>query len=152
MNTQMSGFFWEGGGEHAQKPKFQWKNNCIWHFARFYFSRLSYLAYGEKIIKLASKNSVKLGEKSTGSDMLQETLFLLTCYIYLECKRQKLLLSSVIELSFLAMGSCRLQRSQSALNVQLRPRLSAHLAGQGWTNQNTAKPTQFVSRERWLTG
>ena len=43
------------------------------YFARFNFSRLSisfyfeilsYLACGEKIIRLASKNSVKLGEKS----------------------------------------------------------------------------------------
>ena len=34
-------------------------------FISFYFEILSYLACGEKIIRLASKNSVKLGEKST---------------------------------------------------------------------------------------
>ena len=34
-------------------------------FISFYFEILSYLACGEKIIKLASKNSVKLCEKST---------------------------------------------------------------------------------------
>ena len=33
-------------------------------FISFYFELLSYLACGEKIIKLASKNSVKLKEKS----------------------------------------------------------------------------------------
>ena len=33
-------------------------------FISFYFEILSYLACGEKIIRLASKNSVKLGEKS----------------------------------------------------------------------------------------
>ena len=33
-------------------------------FISFYFEILSYLACGEKIIKLASKNSVKLDEKS----------------------------------------------------------------------------------------
>ena len=32
-------------------------------FASFYFEILSYLACGEKIIRLASKNSVKLNEK-----------------------------------------------------------------------------------------
>ena len=34
-------------------------------FTSFYFELLSYLACGEKIIRLASKNSVKLDEKST---------------------------------------------------------------------------------------
>ena len=34
-------------------------------FISFYFEILSYLACGEKIIGIASKNSVKLGEKST---------------------------------------------------------------------------------------
>ena len=43
---------------------FSEKKNFIRHFARFYFEILSYLAYGEKIIRLASKNSVKLDEKS----------------------------------------------------------------------------------------
>ena len=33
-------------------------------FISFYFEILSYLAYGEKIIRLAAKNSVKLNEKS----------------------------------------------------------------------------------------
>ena len=33
-------------------------------FISFYFEILSYLACGEKIIRLASKNSVKLDEKS----------------------------------------------------------------------------------------
>ena len=33
-------------------------------FTSFYFKILSYLACGEKIIRLASKNSVKLDEKS----------------------------------------------------------------------------------------
>ena len=33
-------------------------------FISYYFEILSYLACGEKIIKLASKNSVKLVEKS----------------------------------------------------------------------------------------
>ena len=38
-------------------------------FISFYFEILSYLACGEKIIRLASKHSVKLNEKST-SDFL----------------------------------------------------------------------------------
>ena len=33
-------------------------------FISFYLKILSYLAFGEKIIRLASKNSVKLNEKS----------------------------------------------------------------------------------------
>ena len=33
-------------------------------FISFYFEILSYLACGEKIIRLASKNSMKLDEKS----------------------------------------------------------------------------------------
>ena len=35
-------------------------------FTSSYFEILSYLACGEKIIRLASKNSVKLDEKSAG--------------------------------------------------------------------------------------
>ena len=77
--TQMSVYFWgEGGGEHAQKPKFQivifsvkkylHKALCsvqfLASFISFYFEILSYLACGEKVIRLASKNSVKLGKKS----------------------------------------------------------------------------------------
>ena len=34
-------------------------------FISLYFEMLSYFACGEKIIRLASKNGVKLGEKST---------------------------------------------------------------------------------------
>ena len=66
----MSGdFFW--GGEHAQKPKFRTVHTVFYSvqflasFISFYFEILSYFACGEKIIRLASKNSVKLGEKST---------------------------------------------------------------------------------------
>ena len=61
-----------GGGEHAQQPKFGEKK-FIRHFGRFNFSRLSLafilkyyaisVACGETI-RIASKNSVKLGEKS----------------------------------------------------------------------------------------
>ena len=72
------GFFvGEEGGEHAQKPKFgvvfsvQKKLHkalrsiqFLASFTSFYFEILSYLACGEKIIRLASKNSVKLDEKS----------------------------------------------------------------------------------------
>ena len=80
-NTQMSGGFFRGrgGGVHAQKPKFGdsrffsekklHKALCsvqfLASFISFYFEILSYLACGEKRIRLASKNSVKLGEKST---------------------------------------------------------------------------------------
>ena len=67
-NTQIS-VFW---GEHAQKPKlgdchFFSEKKFVRHFTRFNFSRLSlaYLVYGEKIIRLASKNSVKLCKKTT---------------------------------------------------------------------------------------
>ena len=101
-NTQMSGGFFRGrGGVHAQKPKFGdsrffsekklHKALCsvqfLTSFISFYFEILSYLACGEKRIRLASKNSVKLGKKSTClvisslSDMLQETLFLLTPHV-----------------------------------------------------------------------
>ena len=65
-------------GEHAQKPKFgdnrffsEKKHRkalrsvqFLASFISFYFKILSYLACGEKIIRLASKNSVKLNEKS----------------------------------------------------------------------------------------
>ena len=69
-----------GGGEHAQKPKFgasrflSEKKNFIKHkfhsvqfltsFISFYFEILFYLACGEKRIRLASKSSEKLDEKS----------------------------------------------------------------------------------------
>ena len=36
-------------------------------FISFYFEILSYLACGEKIIRLASKNNVKLNEKSASN-------------------------------------------------------------------------------------
>ena len=62
-------------GEHAQKPKFVFSVKEKLHkvlrsvqflasFISFYFEIVSYLACGEKIIRLASKNSVKLDEKS----------------------------------------------------------------------------------------
>ena len=67
--------FFSGGREHAQKPKFRDFREKILHevlrsvefiasFISFYFEILSCFACGEKIIRLASKNSVKLGEKS----------------------------------------------------------------------------------------
>ena len=37
--------------------------------------------------------------------------------IYLECERQTLILLSEVEFSLVAMGSCRHQRSRSALQV-----------------------------------
>ena len=55
------------GGEHAQKPKLHKALGSVQFlasFTSFYFEILSYLACGEKIIRLASKNSVKLDEKS----------------------------------------------------------------------------------------
>ena len=65
-------------GEHAQKAKFgdcrvfsKEKLHKALHsiqflasFISFHFEILFYLSCGEKIIKLASKNSVKLDEKS----------------------------------------------------------------------------------------
>ena len=64
----------KGGGEHAQKPKLGDVKEKLHKalrsvqflasFISFYFEILSYLACGEKIISLASKNSVKLDEKS----------------------------------------------------------------------------------------
>ena len=59
-----------GGRENALKPKF-WDTalqsvQCLVSFISFYFEILSYLACGENIIELASKNSVKLEEKSAG--------------------------------------------------------------------------------------
>ena len=82
----MSGFFlllfgWGGGGgEDALKPKFGdfrflsekkmhtalQSVQCLVSFISFYFEILSYLACGKNIIELASKNSVKLEEKSAG--------------------------------------------------------------------------------------
>ena len=63
-------------GEHAQKPKFgdfSVKKKLykalrsvqfLASFISFYLEILSYLACGEKIIRLASENSVKLDGKS----------------------------------------------------------------------------------------
>ena len=81
-STQMSVvffyFFLGGGwGEHAQKPKFGEISvkkklhkalrsiQFLASFISFYFEILSYLACGVKKIRLASKSSVKLNEKST---------------------------------------------------------------------------------------
>ena len=66
------GDFWDGlGGKHAQKPKFGEKIHkalrlvqFLASFISFCFEILSYFACREKVIRLASKNSVKLGEKS----------------------------------------------------------------------------------------
>ena len=84
-NTQKSSFFFffgggggGGGGACAEAKIWRFfsvkkKKNAIRHFAwfkflrlliSFYFEILSYLACGEKTIRLASKNSVNLGEKS----------------------------------------------------------------------------------------
>ena len=72
-------FFWGGGGgEQAQKPKFEDSRffsekklpkalrpvRFLAYFISLYFEILSYLACGEKMIRLASRNSVKFGEKS----------------------------------------------------------------------------------------
>ena len=80
------GFF--SGGEHAQKPKFREKSEKKIHkalrsvqllasFISFYFEILSYLACGEKIIRLAPKSSVKFGEK-LASDF--KCIVSLTCF------------------------------------------------------------------------
>ena len=64
-------------------------------FISFYFEILSYLACVEKIIRLAFKNSVKNQLViSSLSEMLQDTLFLLSRYIchmtsYLRCQQEK---------------------------------------------------------------
>ena len=57
-------WFFLCAGEHAQKPKFR-SVQFLASFISFYFEILSYLACDEKIIRLASKNNVKLDEKST---------------------------------------------------------------------------------------
>ena len=47
-----------GGGKHAQKPKFRDEKNCIRHFTRFNFSRLSLafiLKSGFQIARVESK-------------------------------------------------------------------------------------------------
>ena len=58
-------YFFLGGEEHAQKPKLHTALRLVQFlasFISFYFEILSYLACIKKIIKLASKNSVKLGK------------------------------------------------------------------------------------------
>ena len=53
------------GGEHAQKPNLEICSvQFLASFISFYVEIRSYLACGEKIIRLASKNSAKLDEKS----------------------------------------------------------------------------------------
>ena len=77
-NTQMSGLFFRGGGGGACAEAKIWREKkpkklhtalrsaeFLASFISFYFEVLSSLAYGEKIIRLTSKNSVKLGEKLT---------------------------------------------------------------------------------------
>ena len=73
-NTQMSVVVIFGGSmRRSQNLEISVKKNphtalrtvqFLASFISFYFEILSYLACGEKIIRLASKNSVKLGEKS----------------------------------------------------------------------------------------
>ena len=69
---EVGGFFVRGSMRRSQNF-FSEKKNFIRYFRlvqflasfiSFYFEILSYLACGEKIIRLASKNSVKLDEKS----------------------------------------------------------------------------------------
>ena len=62
-NTHMSTFeFWRGPGSMRRSQNF-----ARFNFSRlsFYFKILSYVACSKKITRLASKNSVKFGEKST---------------------------------------------------------------------------------------
>ena len=70
-NTQMSGGFFWGGGVCAEAKIWGKKLHMALRSVQFlassisfYFEILSYLACGKKMIKLASKNSVKLGKKS----------------------------------------------------------------------------------------
>ena len=63
-----------GGGGMRSSQNFSEKKLHTAHsvqflasFISFYFEILSYLACGETIIKLASKTSVKLGQKSTSN-------------------------------------------------------------------------------------
>ena len=71
-NTQMSVvvvIFFEGGSMRRslnleKLHKALRSVQFLASFISFYFEILSYLACGEKIIRLASKNSVRLGEKS----------------------------------------------------------------------------------------
>ena len=56
------GFFVRGEGKKLHKALRSLQ--FLASFISFYYEIVSYLAYGEKIIRLASKNSVKLDEKS----------------------------------------------------------------------------------------
>ena len=71
-------FLWGGGGKGMRRSQHfvsvKKKLNTAFRsvqflasFISFYFEILSYLACGENIIKLASKNSVKLADKSTSN-------------------------------------------------------------------------------------
>ena len=94
-NTQISGVFFLGGGDMCRcqnlEIRFSGKKihkalrsvQFLASFVCFYFEILSYLACEKKIIRLASKNHVNQLVISRLSDMLQETLFLLTRYICL---------------------------------------------------------------------
>ena len=64
-NTQMSWGIFFGGGACAEAKKALRPIQFFASFISLYFETLSYLACGKKIIRLASKNSVKLVEKST---------------------------------------------------------------------------------------
>ena len=81
LDVCSSSFFW-GGGVGASKRRSQYLEifnifsvkkklhkalrsvQFLASLISFYFEILSYLACGERIIRLASKNSVQLGEKS----------------------------------------------------------------------------------------
>ena len=77
--------------QNAQKPEFGDSSQLhkalgsvqfLASFTSFYFEILSYLSCGEKIIRLASKNSVKLDQLICSLfDKLQDTPFLLSLYM-----------------------------------------------------------------------
>ena len=73
-NTQISVFclFFGGGGGDAQKPKLIHKVlrsfQFLASFISFDFEILSYLACEEKIVRLASKMSVKSVREKSSSD------------------------------------------------------------------------------------
>ena len=95
--SDISCVFFGGGGEACEEAKiWSTKRKFIRYFARFNLSRpsLTYILkyypilHGDKKIRLASKNSVKLGEKSTsdfcslwrasGDPFLVDTLHILS--------------------------------------------------------------------------
>ena len=75
----------KGGGMRRSQNLALCSVQFLASFISFYFEILSYLACGEKIIRLASKIAWNWAKNqlviSSLSDMLQETLFLLTRYI-----------------------------------------------------------------------